>query len=103
METPSPTLLATEHELFVGDLIDQMRRQRQEKSQSYRNLPYFQHLGSDEVFEALDRVRQANLLQMQLKMQKDNAGSAAKWNSWLRYAICRKTLGWTTVLADAGA
>lgn len=71
METPSPTLLATEHELFVGDLIDQMRRQRQEKSQSYRNLPYFQHLGSDEVFEALDRVRQANLLQMQLKMQKD--------------------------------
>jgi hypothetical protein len=24
----------------------------QEKSQSYRNLPYFQHLGSDEVFEA---------------------------------------------------
>lgn len=71
METPSPTLLATEHELFVGDLIDQMRKQRQEKSQSYRNLPYFQHLGSDEVFEALDRVRQANLLQMQLKMQKD--------------------------------
>jgi len=71
METPSPTLLATEHELFVGDLIDQMRKQRQEKSQSYRNLPYFQHLGSDEVFEALDRVRQGNLLQMQLKMQKD--------------------------------
>ncbi|CAJ1417349.1 unnamed protein product [Effrenium voratum] len=48
-----------------------MRKQRQEKSQSYRNLPYFQHLGSEEVFEALDRVRQANLLQMQLKMQKD--------------------------------
>ncbi|CAK9026032.1 unnamed protein product [Durusdinium trenchii] len=55
-----------------------MRRQRQEKSQSYRNLPYFQHLGSDEVFEALDRVRQANLLQMQLKMQKDNVWGEEK-------------------------
>eukprot|EP00403_Amphidinium_massartii_P002901 CAMPEP_0178371076 /NCGR_PEP_ID=MMETSP0689_2-20121128/637_1 /TAXON_ID=160604 /ORGANISM="Amphidinium massartii, Strain CS-259" /LENGTH=1737 /DNA_ID=CAMNT_0019990929 /DNA_START=15 /DNA_END=5229 /DNA_ORIENTATION=- len=37
----------------------------------YRSLPYFEHLGTDEVFDALDRVRQANLLQMQLKMQKD--------------------------------
>lgn len=71
MESASPTMLATDHELFVGDLIDQMRRQRQEKSRSYRHLPYFQHLGSEEVFEALERVRQANLQQMQLKMQKD--------------------------------
>eukprot|EP00929_Paragymnodinium_shiwhaense_P088566 TRINITY_DN48882_c0_g1_i1.p1 TRINITY_DN48882_c0_g1~~TRINITY_DN48882_c0_g1_i1.p1 ORF type:complete len:1796 (-),score=488.50 TRINITY_DN48882_c0_g1_i1:87-5474(-) len=70
---PAPAAAAADHDSFVGELIDKMRKQRQDKSRRYRNLPYFQHLGSDEVFEALDRVRQANLLQMQLKMQKDCA------------------------------
>lgn len=62
---------ATDHELFVGDLIEKIGKQREQKSRGYRHLPYFEHLGSDEIFEALDRVRQANLHQTQLKMQKD--------------------------------
>ena len=91
-----------------------MSSESQEKSQSYRNLPYFQHLGSDEVFEAeisekalwtewswrkhsffcfiqitlqaLDRVRQANLLQIQLKMQKDSWWTLFRFK-WLRSAV----------------
>mmetsp|Transcript_51121 Transcript_51121/g.119727 ORF Transcript_51121/g.119727 Transcript_51121/m.119727 type:complete len:1720 (-) Transcript_51121:39-5198(-) len=63
--------MATDHELFVGDIIDQMRRDRQEKTERYRSLPYFEHLGSEDVFSALDKVRQAHLQQTQLKMQKD--------------------------------
>ena len=107
-----PTLLATEHELFVGDLIDQMRRQRQEKSQSYSNLPYFQSLGSEDVFEvplyshvkrvwqALDRVRQANLLQMQLKMQKDLELGFKAYGLWRRTARTFST--WMTCHRRAG-
>ena len=37
-------------------IYDQTVADCQEKSQSYRNLPYFQHLGSDEVFEASELV-----------------------------------------------
>lgn len=54
-------------QIFLYKIAKSLTGICQEKSQSYRNLPYFQHLGSDEVFEAESSVLPSWKLQFRCK------------------------------------